>query len=221
MKHPNPEEWLGYLDGEGSHEKRASLLGHLKQCAECSAEVDGWQRSVQKLERLGVADKSLFASKRQKRFKRSSLLKWGLAAAIVLFIGFLSGRLSVEQNALIEKRLQQELLQNFQKDLLAALGPDTVVDKPFQKQLRQGIQKIVDSKKTGPDSTANILQSIRGLEENQSRILTLIKNVQAQHLTDYVSLREDLETAVSMADKDLRKNDMRITHLANTVMFAK
>src|SRR5262245_15924569 len=123
MNHPRPEEWLRYLDEEGSAEMRNRLSEHLQNCSNCSAELEGWQRSVEKLKRLGVADKRQFKSTRPDvRFWREPLLKWGIAAVLILSLGFFSGRFSAQQAALKNlTRLKQDLRKELQNDLLSAM----------------------------------------------------------------------------------------------------
>ena len=58
MNHPRPEEWLFFIEGEGQQGTRQRLAEHLSQCKECRAEIDAWQRSIEKLERLALFEKS-------------------------------------------------------------------------------------------------------------------------------------------------------------------
>jgi hypothetical protein len=66
-------------------------------------------------------------------------------------------------------------------------------------------------------STVGDRETMAHLQQNQDRLLTMLKSIQAQHVADYISLRQDLETAVSVADKDLRQSNLRINQLAHTV----
>jgi len=201
MNHPKPEEWLRYLDEEGTAEIRARLSEHLQHCSHCSAELEGWQRSVQKLKRLGAADKRQFNSKSPGlRSWREPLLKWGIAALFILTLGFFSGRFSAQQESVKAlTRLKQDLREELRNELLSAVKAE---------RARFGTSSAVSDRET-----------IAQLQQSQDRVLTMLKSIQAQHVSDYISLRQDLETAVSFADKDLRQSNLRINQLANTVLI--
>jgi anti-sigma factor RsiW len=201
MNHPKPEEWLRYVDEEGTAEMRGRLSEHLQQCSNCSAELEGWQRSVQKLKRLGVADKRQFAPKRPGiQFWKEPLLKWGIAALVILSLGFLYGRFSAQQASLKTlTQLKEELREQWQNDLFSAMR--------------------AEGTRSETSSPVSDRETIAHLQQSQDRLLTMIKSIQAQHIADYISLRQDLETAVSVADKDLRQSNLRINQLANTVLI--
>src|ERR1700691_955457 len=95
MNHPTQNEWLLYLDGEASPKDMARLLEHLERCPMCAAEVGGWKRSAQRLQRMSFpAQRRLQHERRGRPLQVSFFVKWGLAAAIVLGMGFAFGRLS-------------------------------------------------------------------------------------------------------------------------------
>ena len=52
---------------------------------------------------------------------------------------------------------------------------------------------------------------------DERRTIALINNVRDQNIRDCLSLRQDLETAVSVADNDLRANNRRINEIAVAV----
>src|SRR5580693_5701584 len=89
MNHPKHEEWLPYLDGEATPEAAKQLSEHLKACPQCAADLEARGRTIQKLRRL---DGPRHRHPAPSRF--APALKWGLAAAVVLGLGFGLGRLS-------------------------------------------------------------------------------------------------------------------------------
>ncbi len=52
---------------------------------------------------------------------------------------------------------------------------------------------------------------------DERRMIALVNNVRDQNLRDCLALRQDLETAVSVADTDLRANNRRINEIAVAV----
>jgi hypothetical protein len=228
MNHPTQNEWLLYLDGEASPKDAARLLEHLEQCPMCAAEIGGWQRSAQKLQRMS------FPALRQVRPHRlggplpvSFFVKWGLAAAIVLFVGFAFGRLSALRAASLKRtvaaEVRDQVRRELQSDLLTALDPAQEVKDGFQKQLRLNVESALA--KTAAQSARQyrdlmqVAQQQR--QQDQKRLLTLILDVHDQQIADTLALRRDLETAVSTADSDLRQDSRRISQLAETMLSAQ
>jgi anti-sigma factor RsiW len=222
MNHPKQNEWLLYLDGEASPEDVKRLLEHLGQCPMCAAEVAGWKRSVQKLQRLPCpAAGQGRPERRREPLRVSSFVKWGLAAAIVLCMGFAFGRLSALRagslTQTIAAQVREDLRRELRADLLAALDPEREVKDGFQKQLRLNVESALAKTNARLYRHAmEVMQQQR--REDQQGMLTLIKDVRDQQMSDCLALRRDLETAVATADSDLRQDSRRISQLADTLL---
>jgi hypothetical protein len=224
MNHPTQTEWLLYLDEDVSPEEKNRLAEHLKQCPMCAAEIAGWQRSAQKLQRMPFpeAEQSRAGIRRQS-LPVSSLAKWGLAAAIVLFVGIAIGRSSAlrsgPQAQAVAAQVRQELRQQLQEDLLAAVDPAREAKDGFQKQLRANVEAALAHAATqNTGAYHDIMQAVQHQrQQDQQRFVALINDVREQQLSYCLALRQDLETAVSAADSDLRQNSRRISELAYTL----
>jgi hypothetical protein len=231
MNHPKPEEWLCYLEGETSPEARQRLGKHLECCPECAAELEGWRRSVEKLERWSFPPRSqLRASGQAESAWAGPLVKWGLAAALALFLGFAAGRLSSPGvgpwKKAIAAEVREELRQEMRADLLAAFGPEQGAGQGFQRQLRLDVEAAVARAAKSATENPRLLQEVvqtvqQQREEDQRRLVAFIRRVRDQQAADYLALRQDLETAVSAADSDLRQNSRRISQLADTLLTAQ
>jgi hypothetical protein len=224
MNHPTQNEWLLYLDGEAAPEDVHRLLQHLEQCPMCAAEVAGWKRSVQKLQRLPLpASAQLGPDRRRDTLWAAAFLKWGLAAAIVLFVGFAFGRLSAMRTNALEQsvaaQVHEELRRELSADLLAALDPEREAKDEFQKQLRLHVESALA--KTAAQNARqyrDLMQVVQQQrQQDQQRLKALIMDVRDQQISDTLALRRDLETAVSAADSDLRQDSRRISQLADTL----
>src|SRR6266699_3232950 len=88
MKHPKPDEWVPYLFGEVAPNARQLFSEHLQHCPECRAEIEAWQQSLKKL------DAWKLPGPRPPAHTSAPLLKWAVAATIVLGIGFGLGSLA-------------------------------------------------------------------------------------------------------------------------------
>jgi hypothetical protein len=110
MNHPKPEEWVPYVYGETTRTTHRQLTEHLQSCPQCREEVGSWQRSLKSLESWKVS---------RLRPGRPGLvlpvLKWAMAAAVVLFAGILIGRTTSPKvdmeklRAAVVPQIQQEL----------------------------------------------------------------------------------------------------------------
>src|SRR5580658_9964688 len=166
MNHPNHEEWLPFLDGEASPEAAKNLSEHLKVCPQCAAEMAARRRSIQTLQRL--------AWPRQRRAARNWVapaVKWGLAAAIVLGLGFGLGRFSAPNAKALETevaaQVRDELRQEVRSDLLASFASDTQTAKDsFQRQLAQKIGQA--SAKGRNEERQALSEFLNGLRQEQS-----------------------------------------------------
>lgn len=191
----------------------------------CAAEIAGWKRSAQKLQRMPFpAPRQLRPDRRREPHWVSTFVKWGLAAAIVLFLGFALGRLSALRAGSLEQtvaaQVREELRREMRADLLAALDPEREVKDGFQQQLRLNVESVLaKTTNQNPLLYRDIMQAVQQQrQQDQQRLLALIKEVRDQQMADCLALRRDLETAVSTADSDLRQDSRRINQLADTLL---
>jgi hypothetical protein len=222
MNHPNQNEWLLYVDGDASPENMARLREHLGQCPMCAAEVAGWKRSVEKLKRMPFPSTAqLLLNRRRDTVRTSGFLKWGLAAAIVLLVGFAFGRVSAMHTQVLEQtvaaQVHEKLMGEIRADLLSAFDPEREARDGFQQQLRVRVQNALS--KANASMYRDLIQVVQQQrQQDQQHVLMLVKEVREQQISDCLALRRDLETAVSTADSDLQQDSRRINQLASTVL---
>jgi hypothetical protein len=224
MNHPTQTEWLAYLDGETPPEHANRLLEHLRECPECAAEFAAWQRSVKKLQTMSFPQLAKHpGSLRWPSGLMSPVVKWGIAAAIVLFAGFAFDRLATARARALERtfaaQAHEELRRELRTDLLAALDPERATADGFQKQLRGDVETaLIKAAAQNARTDHEAIQSLqRQRQQDQQRVLAIIKDVHDQQMSYYLALRQDLETAVSAADSGLRQDSRRINELADTL----
>jgi hypothetical protein len=198
MNHPNHEEWLPFLDGEASPEAAKNLSEHLKACPQCAAEMAARRRSIQTLQRL--------AWPRQRHAPRNWVapaVKWGLAAAIVLGLGFGLGRLSApnagEIKTEVATQVRDELRQEVRSDLLAAFAPDAQTAKDsFRRQLALEIGEA----------------SAKGRNEERQALSEFLSGLRQEQMAAFLSFRKDLETLASTADDRLQQTRWQMAQMA-------
>jgi type I site-specific restriction-modification system R (restriction) subunit len=142
----------------------------------------------------------------------------------VLFVGFAFGRLSAVHTHALEQsvaaQVREELRRDLRVDLMTALDPEREVKDGFQKQLRLIVQS--DMARANSHQYRDLMQVVqRQRQQDHEGVLALIKDVREQQITDCLALRQDLETAVSSADNDLKQDSRRINQLASTFLAAQ
>ncbi len=222
MKHPAAEEWIRYIDGDVEPEARKRMLDHLNACAECKTQIGGWQRSIEKLKRFTIAQPSSPPSVSPYRgFQTARMCLWTAAAAIVLCAGFVLGRVSVLSSASMENRLMSQVRGQLQEELLTALKSESTAKPGFHSRFAVELRTALDSAAVQTLQRSGELTEIeKQLDQAQWQMIAAINELKAQQMADYISLRKDLETAVSAADTNLRENDIRLSELASTVLNA-
>ena len=93
VKHPSNEEWMSFVYGELPVARHVELKAHAASCAECGHKVQGWRATMTTL------DKSVLPKRKPAPTANVQWAQWAVAAAIVLFIGFLAGRFTNTSSA--------------------------------------------------------------------------------------------------------------------------
>jgi hypothetical protein len=120
MNHPKHEEWVPYLFGETSWTSNRELNAHLRSCPECREEIEGWKSSLGRLNAWKLPPVRTAGEMFQ------PMLKWGVAAALVLGLGIGMGRLTVPKadaaavRAAIEPVMRQEVARLMRDELAKA-----------------------------------------------------------------------------------------------------
>ena len=117
MKHPEREEWVPFLFGEVTPEVRRELAAHLRACPDCAAEIEGWRRSLGKLDQWRLPP----APSRPLQ-PLAPAFRWAVAAAVVLLAGAALGRVTAG-SGLNSKTLRTEVVVDFVESILADSVP--------------------------------------------------------------------------------------------------
>lgn len=199
MKHPEREEWVPFLFGEATPDVRRELAAHLRACPDCAAEVEGWRRSVGKLDRWQLA-----AARARPTQPLAPIFRWAAAAAVLLFAGVTAGRLTAD-SGLSRESLRAEVVAAVEQARAqgdsSTAGLETRFARITEVQSRQLLSAFTE-----------VLEHTRA--EDRESLLAAIDRIERDHAADYVALRSDLETVAAAADEQLREARRKIGQLA-------
>lgn len=194
-RHPEPEVWAGYLYDELAPEARGQVETHLSGCAECRARLEEWRHTQATLDQWKV----------RARTRRVPVLadaaRWAAAAAVVLGLGWMGGRLAVpaapdvdrlraEVQPVVEQQLRREFAERLETELAA-------VEQRHQDRLVELAQSWATAR-----------------AEDQQAVLALHQRAERQHASDYTRLRRDLETVALVAEGAIGDTRQQLTQLA-------
>ena len=231
MKHPDREEWIPYLWGEASQEVKTQLTKHLESCPECREQVATWDRTIRKLDSWKLPQRSAREAMPQ------ALVRWAIAAVLVLGIGFGLGRFSTYASfdanklrselesslrASVAAELQQQRRPAEDNGWQAALAATrSQISNDFQVQLAIERDQIMAGvmNVSARDSRRQLNEFIQFLrttrDEDRQNTLVLLREIQKQHATDYLALRKDLETVASLTDDEIQQARLKFIQLAS------
>ncbi len=120
MNHPAPETWISYVYDELDGSAVADAEAHLRVCPHCQQAVERLRSTLVLLDQ----DKASLMLPRRGTTNRAwrPVVRWALAASVVLAVGFLAGRASGPSRWEIQREVaavRQELQAQFRKELQA------------------------------------------------------------------------------------------------------
>src|SRR6476661_3601579 len=186
MKHPEREEWIPWICEEADGPSRERLDRHLAECPECAREVAAWRRTLGKLD-------SWKPSKPVTARSREPLLKWALAALLVLGLGFGLGRVTardrVEQAAL-RQSIELAVRASVQTDLAKALQETR--DEQSNALARTELRLAQATQTQSERLWQNVLDTLASARaEDAQAIRAALQQTEDRHDAEIVSVRKD------------------------------
>jgi hypothetical protein len=200
MNHPKPEEWVPYLFGETQPQERRRLQQHLQSCAGCRHEVETWECNLKRLDAWKLPPSG-------RAREPQPFLGWATAAAMVLVLalGIVAGRLSSgavdsrKIQAAIEPELRRQLAQMWRQEL------EKTTAATLAMAHRQAQQLVVNYDQASGAQRAGELQALYGS----------LDKLAARHLSDFISLKKDVDTVAVMTDAGLRRTEQQLVQFAD------
>jgi hypothetical protein len=207
MNHPEREEWIPLLFGEADPATRERLEAHLKSCAACATEVNGWQRSIGRLDAW-----KLPKAQKVSRALPVPPLAWAAAAAIVI-AAFGIGRLSAPP-AVDARKLRADLKSELSAELQQGFAQASSDSSNALANLE--LRLASTSFRNNKEMASEFVQTISALRaEDRQATEALFEKLQKQYTTDFVLLRRDLETLASTTDEEIENARLKLYQLAS------
>ncbi len=195
--HPSPELWAEYLYDEAAPACRARLEAHLRDCPDCQRQLAQWQ------ETRAALDAWQLPSPRSARPRATAreAVRWAAAALLVLGLGWGGGRLAAPAPPDLGA-----LRAAVAEELRPALG------REFQARLDTALQAVEQRHAEGVQALAAAWAAARS--EDQQATLALHQRAERQRLSDFATLRRDLETVAIVARDAIGLTRQQLSQLA-------
>lgn len=228
---------MAYLYGELPAASKTDLKEHLLSCAQCREQVASWESTMAGLNDWKLTPAAA-APTPMPRSVRTPMLKWALAALVVLGLGFGIGRVSAPAPDLeairtaIEPGLRTALASDLRRQVAdevvaewqAALsGSPADLGSESSRQLRLAAnqwtaraveQATAENQRLLLDLADNIQSSRRA---DQETLLAMFERAERQRQLDYVNLRRALETVAVVANDKFNQTESQLGEFVSYV----
>jgi hypothetical protein len=218
---------MSFVYGETARATKASLTAHLRECVACRKTVADWQNA-----RRGLGEWQLTAPAASKQAGTFvPIVKWGLAAMVVIGLGYTLGRVSAARadNEVLRVSLvnavKRQVQDEFRADWQAVLADaPEALNTNFRRQLRSDLDQW--SARAVAASSAESQRLMLSLadtcnaarQRDQQALLTAFDRAEQKHQAEHMSLRRAVETVAVVADDKFQRT---ATQLGELVSYAE
>jgi hypothetical protein len=225
LSHPPSEQWMSFVYGELPRADKAALDTHLRSCGQCRAEVATWRQAIDGLDRWHLHDLPPAECEASVFWP---VLRWALAALVILGLGLTIGRMSVpapnldKLRASLLTQLDQQVRKDFKADLEAALaaGPKPL-DTEFRRELRAGLDQwsartVAAAGTENQRLLAEFVQADAARRQQEREVtLALFRQGEQKRRADFYDLRVALETVAAVSAAKFNHTDSELGQLAS------
>ena len=210
---------MSFIYGESDAPERARLQQHLDGCGECRAEVKQWR----------AAGKHLDAWKLPKQARVQTLLapavKWGLAACLVLGLGFAASQARASQQDLAELRdamkAQQAEQEQTAREMRASIeAMRASAAESALAELRREISTAQERALAAATARTEQLMtdfartvSAKRLAD-QEAITALLAEMESRRVEEMREFRKELETVAILTQASFQRAENQLVRLA-------
>lgn len=204
VNHPGAEEWMAYLYDEIAPERKRELHAHVGRCAACGEQLNHWRAGM-----VALDDWKLPAMPRKTpAWQPATMLKWAVAAALVLCVGFALGRVS-SSNAReldgLKTAVAQLSGQINERPVAVANNPSAEITKQARDEMVQLLAAYSKLDEDRRDEDRRVIGLV--LQEMESRLIKLrseLETVAVNTASGFKQTREGLTTLASYTVADHR-----------------
>lgn len=186
---------MTYLYEEIAPERKEALFQHLANCSACGRQLNQWRANMKALDewKLPVTQSKPLA------WPPATLLRWAVAAALVLCVGFAAGRMNSSQTQELAelKATVAQLKKQGDQPSAAGLG---------ESERLELLQLLADYSKSNEEHRAEdrrvVGLALRDLELRVSKLRTELETVALNTENGFQQTKEGLTTLASYAVVD-------------------
>ena len=208
MKCPNRDEWVPYVFGEATSDALQRLSAHLEICPECQAEIGGWQRSLQKLDRWRLPAPEARMESAQ------PVLRWALAAVVVLSVGFGLGRfLAPADSPSLRAKVEASVKASLLGELQSALEHVQVQSSNAIASAELRLTKASEAEMRR--LAGGLMEAMNNARQEDRRATQAFLDTFGRQLESVlISMRTDLETVASLTEDEIRQAQTKLVQIA-------
>ena len=208
MTHPTEEQWMSYLYGELERKSQAALAEHLRSCPECRTQVTAWSDAKESLDGWRLSEVPAA------RANLRPLVKWGVAAALLVAAAFATGRLTSTRRA--DAPLRQSSAGTAAE--LDSLRADL---RDLRKELEeQNEQLVTASVVASRHETLRLLAAFAERSElarlrDRRMMAEALGQWQSQHVREYAALRNGLVVLASLIEVEVQRVEQGMAEMSS------
>jgi len=210
---------MAYIYREVPGNEAQLLKEHLTSCSTCQSRLQEWQGTLEVLKEWRVPGKAAISSR-----VLAPLLKWGLAAAILMGIGLFLGKMTSPQvdAARIRADVAQSLRREFEQDFAARLASlRSNGQQDYQAQLQSQLAHWASTNAAFVDhevrqALTTFVESYETAHErDRQNFIKIVNALDQRQRLNYANLRQDLETVALTADDRLLRTEYKLGQIAS------
>ncbi len=228
MTHPTHQQWMAYLYGELDRQSQGACAEHLGSCGDCREQVAAWRGAMTELSAWQLPAAS------PGRRGLMPLVKWGVAAMLLVGAGYAAGRLSrpgpagreplparreaslASPEASIAAELRQELNGTLAEELStlrADLG-EQIVELLEAQTGRLLAATVLASREESGRLLAVLAESHEAARiRDRQMIAAALAELELRRRKDHAALRRDLQVLALLTGEEFLRTEQGIVQL--------
>jgi len=208
MTHPTEEQWMAYLYGELERKSQVALAEHLRSCPECRTQVTAWSDAKESLDGWRLSEVPAA------RANLRPLVKWGVAAALLVAVAFATGHLT-------STRWEDAPLSGSSADTAAELDSLRADLRDLRKELEEQNEQLVTASVVASRyETLRLLAAFAETQElarlrDRQMMAEALGRLESRHVRKHAALRTGLEVLASLTEEELQRVEQGMAEVSS------